>query len=167
MSLKLKPRVLFAVMLMFRVMVGFVVLVWSPYSILSAHPGRPVAELMPLTVAGVLLMGAGGIGYLWCVWDFAFTGLSFSPGVVVARGIYGVVRHPMYSSSMAVVLGESLFFKSWRLLGYAAAGAVLLNLLVILYEEPAMVKKWGAGYREYAARVPRWIPRIPKRELHG
>ena len=77
----------------------------------------------------------------------------------------------MYFSLILVLLGESLFFKSWRLLGYASVFALLVHLSVILYEEPNMVKKWGADYLRYAERVPRWIPRIrrPPRyplELH-
>lgn len=154
-----KLRILFF-LLAFRLLVGFIIAAWSPYSILSAHPGRSFAELVPLTLAGALLIGAGAFGYLWCTWDFAFTGLSFSPSVPVERGVYGFLRHPMYVSLILVVFGESLLFKSWRRAGYAGALALLANLCVILYEEPSMVKKWGTGYLQYAERVPRWIPRI-------
>ena len=59
-------------------MVGFVVVGWSPYSILSAHPGKAISELVPLTLAGALLIAPGVFGYLWCAWDFAFTGLSWT-----------------------------------------------------------------------------------------
>jgi protein-S-isoprenylcysteine O-methyltransferase Ste14 len=66
----------------------------------------------------------------------------------------------MYFSLILVVIGESLFFKSWRLLGYASVLALLTHLFVIVYEEPSMVKRWGAAYLQYAERVPRWIPRF-------
>jgi protein-S-isoprenylcysteine O-methyltransferase Ste14 len=111
-----KVRILFF-LLTFRLLVGFVVAVWSPYSILSMHPGKSFKELVPLTVAGALLISAGVLGYLWCAWDFAFTGLSFGPSVPVERGAYGLVRHPMCLSLTVVLFGESLCFKSWRLLG--------------------------------------------------
>ncbi len=138
-------------------MVGFVVVGWSPYSILSAHPGKAISELVPLTLAGALLIAAGVFGYLWCAWDFAVTGLSFGPSVPVERGIYGFLRHPMYFSLTVVLFGESLFVKSWRLLGYALVCALLAHLFVVFYEEPQMVKKWGVAYLRYAERVPRWI----------
>jgi protein-S-isoprenylcysteine O-methyltransferase Ste14 len=147
-------------LLTFRLLVGFIVAAWSPYSILSAHPGRSVTELAPLTLAGAFLIGAGVFGYVWCTWDFAFTGLSFGPPLPVARGVYGFLRHPMYFSLILVLLGESLVFKSWRLLGYAAVFALLVHIFVIIYEEPSMVKKWGTAYLQYAERVPRWIPPI-------
>lgn len=155
----LKPRILLA-LLTFRLTVGFVVAGWSPHSILSAYPGKSVTELVPLTVAGGLLIAASVLGYLWCAWDFAVTGLSFGPSVPVVRGIYGFVRHPMYFSLTAVLFGEGLFFKSWRLLGYGSVCALLTHLFVLLYEEPQMVKRWGRAYLQYAERVPRWIPRI-------
>ncbi|HLN00022.1 MAG TPA: isoprenylcysteine carboxylmethyltransferase family protein [Bryobacteraceae bacterium] len=154
-----KLRILFA-LLTFRLIVGFIVVAWSPYSILSAHPGRSLTELAPFTVAGAILIGAGAFGYLWCTWDFAVIGLSFGPPLPVARGIYGFLRHPMYFSLILVLLGESLFFKSWRVLGYASVVALMVHIFVILYEEPQMVKKWGTVYLQYAERVPRWIPRI-------
>ena len=157
-----KLRILFF-LLTFRLMVGFVVAGWSPYSILSTHPGKSFTELVPLTLVGALLVGAGALGYLWCAWDFAFTGFSFSPSVPVERGAYGFVRHPMYFSLTAVLFGESLFFKSWRLLGYASVCALLSHIFVLLYEEPQMVKKWGNSYLQYAERVPRWIPRTHRR----
>jgi protein-S-isoprenylcysteine O-methyltransferase Ste14 len=154
-----KVRILFF-LLTFRLLVGFVVAGWSPYSILSMHPGKSFKELVPLTLAGALLISAGVLGYLWCAWDFAFTGLSFGPSVPVERGAYGLVRHPMYLSLTVVLFGESLFFKSWRLLGYALVCALLSHIFVLLYEEPSMVKKWSTAYLQYTERVPRWIPRI-------
>jgi len=54
-----------------------------------------LTELVPLTLAGALLIGAGVSGYLWCAWDFAFTGLSFFPSVPVERGIYGFLTGPL------------------------------------------------------------------------
>ena len=152
-------RVLFT-LLAFRLSVAFFVVAWSPYSILSAHPGRPFAELALLTVGGVLLIGAGTFIFLWCTWDFAYIGLSFGPSLLVTEGICGWLRHPMYFSLILVLLGESLLFKSWRLLGYTSVLALIVHAFVILYEEPHMTKRWGTTYLEYCRQVPRWIPRV-------
>jgi protein-S-isoprenylcysteine O-methyltransferase Ste14 len=105
-----KLRILIA-LLAFRLMVGFIVAVWISYSILSAHPGRPFAEAAPVTVAGALLIAAGLIGYIRCAWDFAMIGLSFGPPLLVARGIYGMVRHPMYFSLTLILFGERSFLQ--------------------------------------------------------
>jgi len=86
-------------------------------------------------------------------------GLSFGPAFLVARGTYGIVRHPMYFSLTLTLFGESLFFKSWRL-AYACVCWLMAHLFVTLYEEPSMVKKWGTAYEQYSTNVPRRIPRM-------
>ena len=156
-----KLRVLFT-LLAFRMLVAFFVVAWGSYSILSLHPGRPFAELAFLTSAGVFLIVAGAFGYIRCSWDFAVTALSFSPSFVVARGIYSRLRHPMYFSLILVLLGETLLFKSWRMLGYTPAANTDVHALVVFHEEPQMKKKWGAAYLQYCQRVPRWIPSGPR-----
>ena len=42
----------------------------------------------------------------------------------------------------------------------ACAGVVGVALFVQLYEEPTLLKKFGAQYEEYRSNVPRWIPRL-------
>ena len=66
----------------------------------------------------------------------------------------------MYASLVLILLGESLLFKSWRLLGYASAIWIGVHLIVILYEEQVLAKKFGASYEQYCKEVPRWIPRV-------
>jgi len=66
----------------------------------------------------------------------------------------------MYASLVLILLGESLLFKSWRLLGYASAIWIGVHLIVILYEEQALAKKFGASYEQYCKEVPRWIPQV-------
>jgi len=56
----------------------------------------------------------------------------------------------------------------WIVFGRASAAAVevacafvlAVVLFVLLYEEPALRKKFGADYEEYCRNVPRWLPRL-------
>jgi protein-S-isoprenylcysteine O-methyltransferase Ste14 len=41
-----------------------------------------------------------------------------------------------------------------------AVGAVPVVAFVRLYEEPALLRKFGAEYEEYRRNVPRWLPRL-------
>ena len=66
----------------------------------------------------------------------------------------------MYASLVLVLLGESLLFQSWRQLGYAAMFWCGVHLLVILYEERTLAKRFGTSYEQYCNEVPRWIPRV-------
>ena len=146
--------------LAFRLLVGGFVIGYVPYSILSSHPEPDPALLSVLAMTGVFLIGVGVYVYLRCVWDFAFGGQSDNPTILVARGTYKFVRNPMYASLVLILLAESLLFKSWRLLGYATAIWFGVHLLVILYEEKTLAKKFGTSYEQYCKEVPRWLPRV-------
>jgi protein-S-isoprenylcysteine O-methyltransferase Ste14 len=65
----------------------------------------------------------------------------------------------MYLGVESLIAGEAILFSSWRLVEYAAVVALGFHLFVVLYEERALRKKFGAAYEEYCRTVPRWIPR--------
>lgn len=69
----------------------------------------------------------------------------------------------MYLGIGCILFGESVAFSSLALLWYAAGFLVSTYLFVLLYEEPALAKKFGLLYEEYRKTVPRWIPRFPAR----
>lgn len=74
--------------------------------------------------------------------------------VVVDRGIYGLVRHPMYLSFMLISLGLVLLSQHWLNL------ALALALMGLLYndmrrEERSNLDKFGEAYERYIERVPR------------
>jgi protein-S-isoprenylcysteine O-methyltransferase Ste14 len=151
-------------LLAFRLLVGAVVTIYVPHAILSSHPERSLALPGALAVAGGLVMAAvGTLIYVRCVWDFAFEGRGMAPKVLVAHGMYKLVRNPMYVGLVVILLGEALFFRSWRLLGYAAVFWVGLHLLVTLYEERALTKEFGSSYARYRKAVGRWVPNVHRR----
>ena len=78
----------------------------------------------------------------------------------VVRGLYRVVRNPMYVAVFWILLGQSLFFKSLWLFYYAIAAGIVIHLFVMFYEEPALRRKFGAEYDAYCRRVYRWLPRF-------
>ena len=118
---------------------------------------------------GIALIAVGALIYLRCAWDFATRGQGTPapvdpPKKLVARGLYRYVRNPMYWGVLTVVVGESVWFASWRLLEYAAVVWVMFHCFVVFLEEPVLRQKFGAGYEEYLRRVPRWIPRLRARD---
>jgi protein-S-isoprenylcysteine O-methyltransferase Ste14 len=113
---------------------------------------------------GFLPMVLGVAIYLWCAWDFATAGQGTpapidAPKRLVVRGLYRFVRNPMYVGVLKVLFSESIVFRSRRILTYAIFVFVLFHLMVILYEEQALKRKFSASYEEYLKSVPRWIPR--------
>ena len=115
---------------------------------------------------GVLPIAIGVAMYLWCAWDFATAGGTPAPidppKILVARGLYLVVRNPMYVSVLAVLAGEALLFRSLRLAAWGATVAIWFHLFVVAYEEPRLRRQFGTDYETYCASVPRWLPRPPQ-----
>jgi protein-S-isoprenylcysteine O-methyltransferase Ste14 len=108
----------------------------------------------------------GALLYLWAVADFAVVGKGTpgywdSPRSFVAVGPYGWVRNPIYIAALLIVGGEAGLFMSLPLLEYLAVMALSFQLLVVGYEEPHLVWRFGDEYLAYRRRVRRWLPRIP------
>jgi protein-S-isoprenylcysteine O-methyltransferase Ste14 len=148
--------------LVFVILAPGTVLVWVPYVLLGKNILLPVAwarwlAFLPL-VLGVAVLAK-------CAWDFAVVGLGTPapidpPKSLVASGLYRYVRNPMYVAIALVLGSEALLFGSRRLLMYALCVVACFVLFVMLYEEPALRRKFGASYETYCRAVPRWIPRL-------
>jgi protein-S-isoprenylcysteine O-methyltransferase Ste14 len=70
---------------------------------------------------------------------------------LVSTGLYGLVRHPMYSGSLIMLVGTSLALGSyWGLVG--AAVMAMLFAVRIVDEEEALTDELS-GYREYTEKV--------------
>ena len=67
----------------------------------------------------------------------------------------------MYLGVLLLLLGETAFFQSRALLEYAAAWFVIVNLVVVLYEEPSLPRRFGESYERYYRAVHRWLPTRP------
>jgi protein-S-isoprenylcysteine O-methyltransferase Ste14 len=141
------------------------VLIWVPLW-LSTYTGGTLA-LGAARWVGVAPLIIGTAGVLWCIWDFGRMGKGTlapvdPPRFVVRSGLYRVVRNPMYLSVLTALLGEVLVFCSLRLIAWGAVVAIAFHLFVIVYEEPAMRRQFGADYATYCSAVPRWRPRRPE-----
>lgn len=70
---------------------------------------------------------------------------------LVTTGLYGIVRHPMYSGSVVMMIGMPLALGSyWALLVTVAA---LLLLVIRIVDEEKMLAQELAGYRDYMQKV--------------
>lgn len=119
----------------------------------------------PLHWIGGLAVAAGTVLLALCILEFARRGRgTLSPADpplhLVVQGPYRHVRNPMYLGVSLVLLGEVLLARSGALLAYWAAWFAVVNLFVLGYEEPRLRRQFGAGFVEFAAHVPRWIPRL-------
>jgi protein-S-isoprenylcysteine O-methyltransferase Ste14 len=119
----------------------------------------------PFHIAGLVVLVTGALLLGVCVFEFARTGRGTlspvdPPRTLVIRGLYRYVRNPMYLAVSLAVIGQSLLVRSWALTQYVAAIFIYFNLLVLVYEEPNLRRRFGVEYETYTRAVGRWVPRL-------
>ncbi|MCK9687051.1 protein-S-isoprenylcysteine O-methyltransferase [Scleromatobacter humisilvae] len=79
---------------------------------------------------------------------------------LVTRGVYRLVRHPMYTSFFVSGLGQALLLANW-IAGPAALVAVAVMLIVrVPNEEAMMIGEFGDEYRDYMRCTGGIVPRL-------
>jgi protein-S-isoprenylcysteine O-methyltransferase Ste14 len=115
---------------------------------------------------GIVVMIAGGILALLCIATFVLRGHGTPapfdpPQQFVIVGPYRYVRNPMYVGGFAVMLGMSIYLRSFSILVLSIVFCFVVSLFVRLYEEPHLREIFGTPYEQYCQSVPRWIPGMP------
>jgi protein-S-isoprenylcysteine O-methyltransferase Ste14 len=82
-----------------------------------------------------------------------------APEALLTEGIYGKVRHPRYAGAVFGYVA-SAFFANYLFLWAALPAFLLLLHTVVLLEERELEERFGDAWRAYAARVPRYVPRL-------
>jgi protein-S-isoprenylcysteine O-methyltransferase Ste14 len=118
-----------------------------------------------LVFAGVAVTLAGEALRLWAVHHIGVISRTRSDrlGPLVDIGPFSLVRNPLYVGNIAVWAGFAL---TARLAWLAPIIVVLLAVeyhAIVSWEERLLDARMGDAYRAYCARVPRWIPRVPRR----
>jgi protein-S-isoprenylcysteine O-methyltransferase Ste14 len=80
---------------------------------------------------------------------------------VIRKGVFGIVRHPVY-------LSEILFYLGLLILSLSLAGAGVWGVTIVFlnyiskYEEKLLLARFGEDYAKYMHEVPMWLPRFWK-----
>jgi protein-S-isoprenylcysteine O-methyltransferase Ste14 len=138
---------------------------YVPWRISGWQIQAPLLHFSPFRWLGGLLIVAGVPVLLDSFARFALTGLGtpapvFPTRHLVVSGLYRYVRNPMYVAVAASILGQGLLFGDVRVLEYGVLAWLGFHLFVLLYEEPALRRSFGAEYETFCANVGRWIPRM-------
>jgi protein-S-isoprenylcysteine O-methyltransferase Ste14 len=136
-----------------------------PLPIAAAVLVLRVGEAAPtrrLIVSGLALTAAGELIRLWAVRHIGTVSRTRSErlGPLVTAGPFAFTRNPLYIGNIALWTGFALVA---RLLWLAPIVVVLLAAeyhAIVRWEERLLESRLGGAYRDYAARVPRWFPRI-------
>jgi protein-S-isoprenylcysteine O-methyltransferase Ste14 len=113
---------------------------------------------------GVVLIAAA----LYVFWRaHADLGLNWSPTLeirekheLITRGIYGVIRHPMYASQWVLAIAQPLLLQNW-LVGFANLIIFIpFYFLRVQAEEKMMQDSFGDEYRNYMKKTGAVFPKL-------
>jgi protein-S-isoprenylcysteine O-methyltransferase Ste14 len=79
---------------------------------------------------------------------------------LVTNGVYGLIRHPMYSAFWLMALGQALLLPNWVAGVAGLVGFGILYFLRVEKEERMMLQAFGDEYRAYMERTKRIIPHV-------
>ena len=79
---------------------------------------------------------------------------------LVMSGVYGRIRHPMYSAFWLWAVAQALLLPNWVAGSAGIVGFGTLFFFRIGREEQLMAETFGDQYRQYVARTHRIIPGI-------
>ena len=139
--------------------------IYLPWTVTRWRFAPPLFGVFSVRILGALLIAAGLPVLLDSFARFAIQGLGTPapiapPQRLVVTGLYRWVRNPMYVAVALLIFGQGLLFGSVRLLQYGLLVWLAFFAFVVLYEEPALSRKFSKEYEEYCLQVPRWIPRL-------
>lgn len=163
----------------------FIAIAVLPFSVavliplwLARGSGRTLAigstwTALGLQTCGLGVLSVGVLLFLASLRRFATEGRGTlapwdPPRRLVLRGPYRYVRNPMISGVVLVLFGEALVLLSWPHFEWALIFLGVNAVYIPLVEEPLLVQRFGASYREYCRHVPqllpRWRPWEPEKE---
>jgi len=140
-------------------MVGVAALVLAVTGIVPGWAGPGWLSLLGVVIA------VAGVGVVWA--SQSAMGDSWRIGVdpgertaLVTGGVFGLARNPIFTGMIATQVGVVLMVPSW-LTGLSLLLLVAgIEIQVRSVEEPYLTRVHGRRYREYAARVGRFVPGI-------
>jgi protein-S-isoprenylcysteine O-methyltransferase Ste14 len=124
----------------------------------------------PLRIVGAALIAVGVVLGPLNALRFLFRGTTLNAtkqaSVFLTRGMYAVSRNPMYLGLFLIYCGVAVLkLAVWPLVTIVIPFLVV-DRVVIPFEERQMAGRYGASYRDYSAQVGRWLPPRPRKRTH-
>lgn len=119
----------------------------------------PRAEWLYLLGWALVGLGLGAAIALFAQFRRAGTNVeTYKPSIaLVTDGVFKVTRNPGYLGMFLFLAGLALAAKNPWLLVVLVPFALVMHYYVVLREERYLERKFGQAYRDYKARVRRWV----------
>jgi protein-S-isoprenylcysteine O-methyltransferase Ste14 len=120
----------------------------------SMTPWRMALSVSLLLLASILSWtGARALGRQWRI----DAGLSSDHELVIS-GPYRVVRHPIYTSMLCLLVGMGLMVTPWPLLVASLLVFIVGTEIRVRIEDRLLASRFNDKFLEYQRRVPAYIP---------
>jgi len=111
---------------------------------------------MVLFVLGVVLVGIGSLGRLWCSVYIA----GYKTDHLITKGPYSMCRNPLYFFSLLGALGVGLTSETLLIPFVILIAFIGYYLLVIKSEEAELIRLHKSKFEIYLKEVPIFFPKI-------
>jgi protein-S-isoprenylcysteine O-methyltransferase Ste14 len=81
---------------------------------------------------------------------------------LVTDGIFGICRNPLYVGNVLIYTGVFLMHGNPLVTLTGICLFLFIYQCIVYAEETYLAEKFGKGYQEYCADVPRWIPKFSR-----
>ena len=128
---------------------------------LTAYPRFVIS---PFSAATCAIVGASLVTMGACMYAAAWVSLrrGFWTGTLVTDGLYSVMRHPLYASSIFFILpGVALALRSWLLLPMPVVAYVAFRICLPA-EDDDLHKKYGDGFTRYKNTTNALFPTLSR-----
>jgi len=116
---------------------------------------------LPWALAGVVPLGVGVALNLVADAQLKRHGTTVKPfeesSALVTTGAYGICRHPMYLGATFILLGLGVILGCATPFVVIPVFVALIETRFVRVEEQMMEDRFGDAWRDYKARVGRWL----------
>ena len=147
---------------------------WGWVSSLTKYFDKYIGWRFPhwLIIPGVVIMIIGGVIASLCAFNFVIFGKGTpapfdAPKEFVCSGLYKYVRNPMYIGGLFLFVGFAFLNRSVSMFLFVFLWLIIINAVVVFYEEKTLEKHFGRTYLDYKNKVNRWLPSIKNKYSPG
>ena len=137
---------------------------WQPIPVSPGHRARwmLLAMGLGLYMSGMGLAVSGRLALGSSYRPSSTLGATLAPKHrLVSSGPFAIVRHPMYLGLALAAFGALAVYRTWSTVLFVVQVPVLV--VRAHREEELLARAFGDAWDRYAARVPAWLPRRPRR----
>ena len=116
---------------------------------------KSVNESIPFEIFCLLV---SFLGILIRIYTVAYRSQRMCSCELNTKGVYSIVRNPLYLGNFFIFLGITLMSQSWEIVITISLLMIIFYTLVVLYEESVMQEKFGERYINWAHCVNCFIP---------